>query len=250
MWKVIKNKFFKSIWVKLNNIKLWGLKIKFYEEIKTYFFLFVIKFTLKYSHPLPLFPSHHWQFHLFNNYVSWSMPLAHYPSPPAHVKKLKHLSPCMLLNHGAITCIYWRALLNWSTRTKLHLLSTWVNFKDACINFDDDVLGLFLLITLPDSWETFRVSMSSAAPNGVVPLQMTKTSALNEEMRRKAQGISSQSEVFVTENRGRSQKKMIKGDRDESRNNSRSRYKNVECHYCHRTWHIQRNYFLWKKESR
>ena len=59
------------------------------------------------------------------------------------------------------------------------------------INFDDDVLGLFLLITLPDSWETFQVSMISAAPNGVVPLQMAKTSAINEEMRRKTQGTSS-----------------------------------------------------------
>ena len=64
------------------------------------------------------------------------------------------------------------------------------------------MLGLFLLITLPDSWETFWVSMISAAPNGIVPLQMTKTSALNEEMRRKAQGTSSQSEVLVIENRG------------------------------------------------
>ena len=110
-----------------------------------------------------------------------------------------------------------------------------VQLSSASINFDDDVLGLFLLITLPDTWETFRVSMISDATNGIVPLQMTKTSALNEEMRRKAQGTSSQSEVLATENRGRSQKKMIKGDRDESRNNSRSRYKNVECHYCHRT---------------
>jgi len=31
---------------------------------------------------------------------------------------------------------------------------------------------------------------------------------------------------------------------------SRSRYKNVECYYYHRTWHIQRNCFLWKKESK
>jgi len=56
----------------------------------------------------------------------------------------------------------------------------------AGINFDDDVLGLFPLITLPDSWETFRVSMISVAPNGIVPLQMAKTNALNQEMRRKA----------------------------------------------------------------
>ena len=52
--------------------------------------------------------------------------------------------------------------------------------------------------------------MISAAPNGVVPLQMAKTSAINEEMRRKTQGTSSQSEVLVTENKGRSQKKMMK----------------------------------------
>ena len=56
--------------------------------------------------------------------------------------------------------------------------------------------------------------------------------------------------MFVTKNKGRSQKKMMKGDRDESRSNSRSRYKNVERHYCHRTGHIQRNCFLWKKESK
>jgi len=70
------------------------------------------------------------------------------------------------------------------------------------INFDDDVLGLFLLITLTDSWETFQISIISVAPNGIVPLQMAKTSALNEKMRRKTQGISSQLEVLVTENRG------------------------------------------------
>ena len=42
----------------------------------------------------------------------------------------------------------------------------------------------------------------------------------------------------------------MKGDRDKSRSKSRSQYKNVECHYCHKTGHIQRNCFLWKKESK
>ena len=45
--------------------------------------------------------------------------------------------------------------------------------------------------------------MISATPNGIVPLQMAKTSALNEEMRRKAQGTSFQLEVLVVENRGK-----------------------------------------------
>lgn len=70
------------------------------------------------------------------------------------------------------------------------------------IKFDDELLGLFLLLSLPESWETFRVSITSSAPNGVVSLEMAKGSVLNEEMRRKVQGTSSQSEVLVTENRG------------------------------------------------
>ncbi|RDX89868.1 hypothetical protein CR513_28338, partial [Mucuna pruriens] len=114
------------------------------------------------------------------------------------------------------------------------------------IKFEDEILGLLLLNSLPESWETFKVSITNSAPNGVVPLQMVKGSVLNEEMRKKAQGSSSQSEVLVTENRGRSQKK----EREKSRSKYKSRYKNVECHYCYKIGHIQKHCFLWKKENR
>jgi len=72
------------------------------------------------------------------------------------------------------------------------------------IKFDDEVLGLWLLNTLPDSWETFRVSITNSYLDGVFSLENVKSSVLNEEMRRKAHGTSSHSEVLVTENRGRS----------------------------------------------
>ena len=42
----------------------------------------------------------------------------------------------------------------------------------------------------------------------------------------------------------------MKGDRDKRKSKSRSWYKNVECHYYYRTWHIQRNFFLRKKKSK
>ncbi|MCI06462.1 gag-pol polyprotein [Trifolium medium] len=71
------------------------------------------------------------------------------------------------------------------------------------IKFDDEVLGLWLLNTLPDSWGTFRVSITNLAFDGVVSLQSVKGSVLNEEIRRKELGTSSHSEVLVTENRGR-----------------------------------------------
>jgi len=103
------------------------------------------------------------------------------------------------------------------------------------IKFEDELLGLFMLLSLPESWETFRVSITSSAPNSFVSLETAKGGVLNEEMRRKAQGSSSQSEVLVTEN---------------SKNKSKPRYKNVECHFCHKTGHIQKNCYQWKKDNK
>ncbi|RDX66570.1 hypothetical protein CR513_54648, partial [Mucuna pruriens] len=137
-----------------------------------------------------------------------------------------------------------------SSRKALHCQITFQGIIDQMlgmgIKFEDEILGLLLLNSLPESWETFKVSITNSAPNGVVSLQMVKGSILNEEMRRKAQGSSSQSEVLVTENRGRSQKKR----REKSRSKSKSRYKNVECHYYHISGHIQKHCFLWKKENK
>ena len=79
---------------------------------------------------------------------------------------------------------------------------------------------------------------------------MAKTSALNEEIRMKTCGTSSHLEVFVTEIRGRNQNKKHKGSKDKSRSKSRSQYKNIECHYCRKIGHIQRNCFQWKRESK
>ncbi|RDX81121.1 hypothetical protein CR513_38240, partial [Mucuna pruriens] len=78
------------------------------------------------------------------------------------------------------------------------------------IKFEDEILGLLLLNSLLESWETFKISIANSIPNGIVSLQMVKGSILNEEMRRKAQGSSSQSEVLVTTNRGRSEKRKEK----------------------------------------
>jgi len=56
---------------------------------------------------------------------------------------------------------------------------------------------------------------------------MVKSNALNEEMKRKAHGSSSQSEVLVIENKGRSQKNEPKSGRDKGISKSKSRYKNL-----------------------
>ncbi|RDX82009.1 hypothetical protein CR513_37250, partial [Mucuna pruriens] len=79
------------------------------------------------------------------------------------------------------------------------------------IKFEDETLGLLLLNTLPKSWETFKVTITNLAPNGVISLQIVKGSVLNKEMRRKAQGSSSQFE----ENKGKKGKSKKKDDDDD-----------------------------------
>jgi len=113
-------------------------------------------------------------------------------------------------------------------------------FSGMDIKFDDEVIVLWLLNTLPDSWEVFRVSITNFALNGVVSFQIAKSGAVNEEMRRKAHGSSSQSEVLVKEARRRSQKKEHKSGREKSMSKSKSRYKNLECHFFHKIGHIHK----------
>ena len=78
---------------------------------------------------------------------------------------------------------------------------------------------------------------------------MAKNGALNKEMRRKAHGSSSQSDMLVIGIRGRNQKKEPKGGREKNKSKSKSRYKNIKCHYCNKTGHIQKYCFKWKKDN-
>lgn len=116
------------------------------------------------------------------------------------------------------------------------------------INLEDELAALWLLNTLPESWETFRISIINSAPNGVVSLEAVKPAMLNERMRRKVQGSSSQSEVLVTEHKGRNVNKDQRS-RGNPRSKSRSRYKNVECHYYHNMGHIKKNCYKFKREK-
>jgi len=80
------------------------------------------------------------------------------------------------------------------------------------VKFEDEILGLWLLNALPDSWENLRVTLTNFAPSGVVTMDFVKTTILNEEVRRQTQqASSSQAEVLVTENRGRGRDKNQDG---------------------------------------
>ena len=55
------------------------------------------------------------------------------------------------------------------------------------IKFDDEIHGLWLFGSLPDSWETFKMTLSNSAPDGKITMDLAKNGVLNEEMRRKSQ---------------------------------------------------------------
>ncbi|GKC21847.1 putative RNA-directed DNA polymerase [Tanacetum coccineum] len=118
------------------------------------------------------------------------------------------------------------------------------------IKFEDEIQGLWLLGTLPDTWETFRTSLSNSAPDGVITMELAKGSILNEEMRRKSQGSSSHSDVLVIERQGRS-KSRGPSNRDNHRSSSsKGKFSDVECYHCHKKGHTMKFCRQLKKENK
>ncbi|KAH7568362.1 hypothetical protein JRO89_XS07G0281800 [Xanthoceras sorbifolium] len=117
------------------------------------------------------------------------------------------------------------------------------------INFDDEVFALMVLASLPESWETLKISITNTAPNGAVNMELVKSGILNEEMRRRSQtsSSSSQPDVLVTDSRGRSQSREQK-PRGKSRGKS-NRYANIECHHCKKKGHIKKFCRKFKNEQ-
>src|ERR1044072_731703 len=120
------------------------------------------------------------------------------------------------------------------------------------IKFDEEVQGLLLLGSLPDTWETFRTSLSNSAPDGVMSMDLAKSGILNEEMRRRSQTSSSQSEVLITQSRGRSKNRSSSSNynsnnRNQSRSKSRGKYKTFQCNHCGKKGHTEKYCWLLKK---
>ena len=114
------------------------------------------------------------------------------------------------------------------------------------IKFEDEMHGLWVLGTLLDSWKIFTTSSSNSASNGVLSMDLVKSSVLNKEMKRKSPS-SSQSDVLVTEKR----ESKSKGPQSNNKNKSRSgEFANVECHYCHKKGHIKKYCRKLKRNSK
>ncbi|MCO5572945.1 hypothetical protein L7F22_026706 [Adiantum nelumboides] len=81
--------------------------------------------------------------------------------------------------------------------------------------FDDKLKAIFLLMTLPDSWETLVVSMSN---NPNLTFDGVRGSILNEEIGRKASGEGGSSANMV---RGRTEKRNAYAQKSKSKSKER-----------------------------
>ncbi|GKV15798.1 hypothetical protein SLEP1_g26549 [Rubroshorea leprosula] len=120
------------------------------------------------------------------------------------------------------------------------------------IDFDDEVNGLILLNTLPESWESFRSTTINSSPDGQVTPEIAKNRIFEEEKRMRALGVFSQpdTQALVTENRGKSKTRKPRG-RGGRRGRSKSKSKSeVKCYHCGQLGHMKRNYYLLKGKDK
>ena len=121
------------------------------------------------------------------------------------------------------------------------------NLSAQDVEFEDSVKALFLLITLPESWDIFCTAISNSAPAGGLTATNVESSLLTEEVNRKNLNNTRGGSALVV--RGRSDKK--KGpNKNKSKSKSRERSaKDMECYHCGKKGHYKRDCRLFKQEK-
>ena len=106
---------------------------------------------------------------------------------------------------------------------------------------------MFLLVTLPESWETFRIALSNFAPATGLTSANVEGSLLTEEVNKKNSKPTKGGNVLVV--RGGSN---AKGKHAEKKSSSKSRgpdKKDIECYFCHKKGHVKKDCPKWKSEK-
>ena len=111
---------------------------------------------------------------------------------------------------------------------------------------DDDMQAFLLLCSLPNSQETFVVTISNSALNGALSMELMKGNLFNEKTRRKAYDTEN-AQALIIESKGRNRDKGQKGyDKFEGRSQSKGK---IKCFHCGKDRHMKRNYRIWKREQ-
>ena len=92
------------------------------------------------------------------------------------------------------------------------------------IKSNDEVRALFLLASLPNSWEAMRMAISNSARKSKLKYDDIRDIILSEEVcRRDANIDNAQDETFVTENKSRCRSRGPNDRKFNSRSQSRDR---------------------------
>ena len=106
--------------------------------------------------------------------------------------------------------------------------------------------ALFLLITLPESWDTFRTTISNYAPASGLTFANVESSFLTEEVNRKNMDSTHGGNALYV--RGRSKERSKSDDKGKGHSKSRGR-SDIECYHCHKKGHMKKDCHLWEKEK-
>ena len=114
------------------------------------------------------------------------------------------------------------------------------------VEFEDSVKALFLLITLPESWNTFKTAISNSEPASGLTSANVESSLLIEEVNRKNLDSTCGGNALYV--RGRPKERGKPDDKVKGRSKSRGR-SNIECYHCHKKGHMKKDFQLWKNEK-
>ncbi|MCO5600607.1 hypothetical protein L7F22_054722 [Adiantum nelumboides] len=106
------------------------------------------------------------------------------------------------------------------------------------INIDDEMKAIFLLRSLPPSWDIFCTTVNNSAPNGTLVYIDVSSSLLSEEMRQKTMDSSHHGKAHYVQKDGKQCKgcsmhreSKKEGNRDASKGISKSLgCRNGQCH--------------------
>ncbi|GAA0183550.1 hypothetical protein LIER_30940 [Lithospermum erythrorhizon] len=107
------------------------------------------------------------------------------------------------------------------------------------VDFNDEVQALWILGSLPDSWETLSVSLSVSVPDGTISKEMTKWFGRSGSA---DHHHSSSGEVLSCDHR-KGKKKHIKTNPGKSKTSK----KDDQCHYCNKMGHWKSKCYAFKR---
>ena len=115
--------------------------------------------------------------------------------------------------------------------------------KSVNINFADDILALFLLSSLPDSWHGMVTAVSNSTGTTKLTLDRVRDLILSEDLMRQNSGETSDA-ALSTEGRGRNGDRNNRRGRNRGRSRSRqrepSRTRNdIVCWNCNESGHVR-----------